>query len=390
MVGLTAAFDAKRFRRVRFENTSDNDTQAEIAKEFYSPLGVGVEIPNPRAFVKEYQATVGNLVDSFQVGYQRPCYDSTCLKRELGLRKAIPFADNLIQGIQEQIDKIFISYVILPPSLFPEVNVSGLHSPERTLETSVFLRNLEPMFSYLTAWSYLRERFRRNESDTPEILLDNFASKETDAWRELISWCKPKVYIRGDECNELLATADILAFLTDVKLYGQDTFEERKLQPSNIERVWADYDFDVEVRYLDHYRLNKYKWHSDNLVDTSLYLTRPVVFILIDDVKRIFSMALDANGHESSESIDDVVVEKPTWQGPERKQSLEPYLACLFYANSKGGCIKFFDSQDRNLVRDGDVLVYMGSNSKRICETFQDGFDVEVYKAIDLRKKMKV
>ena len=40
---------------------------------------------------------------------------------------------------------------------------------------------------------------------------------------------------------------------------------------------------------------------------------------------------------------------------------------------------------DSDKVRDGDVIVYMGENSKRIARTYEDGFDIEIYKAKELR-----
>ena len=40
-------------------------------------------------------------------------------------------------------------------------------------------------------------------------------------------------------------------------------------------------------------------------------------------------------------------------------------------------------------VRDGDVLVYVGDNSKRIAKTFQDAVDVDVLSGRQLRKKVK-
>jgi len=67
-------------------------------------------------------------------------------------------------------------------------------------------------------------------------------------------------------------------------------------------------------------------------------------------------------------------------------EPLEPYLACFRYANKKNGCVGFFDRNDSNLITDGDVTVYMGPQSKRICEVFQDSFDVKVFRSKDLRR----
>jgi hypothetical protein len=113
-----------------------------------------------------------------------------------------------------------------------------------------------------------------------------------------------------------------------------------------------------------------------------------VVFILIDEIERTSEALSKEEDIPTEDSIRDTFGSKP--MKPEFRQGIEPYLASLSYANSLKGCVKFYGREDRNLVRDGDVLVYMGHNAKSICETFRDGFDVEVWKAKDLRKKMGI
>ncbi len=371
------AFDAKSFTRGK-----RRDDQTPSYSEFYTPLGVGVRVENVSSFTSQYHDAVGRLFDSFGIEDCLTCCDSTNLKRLLGMRRAIPFVDQLVQDLESHISKIFISYVILPPSRIPHVEVGGYRCSTERIATQEFLRTLEPMFSYLAAWSYSRERMRNDEPMESTVMLDNFASKETRAWSELLSRCTPKIYIRGDECNEVVSLADNLAFLTNAKLYSQDEHELRKLEPSNLEAIWADYDFETEVRFLDDNLLSKYRWNHTQLVDTSPYIARPIVFLLIDTLAKEVQVFGEPN--------DDAIVEALMKKKPEFRQGVEPYHACVKYANSKGGCVKFYSPEDRMLVGDGDVLVYMGHNAKRICEVFENGFDVEVYKVKELRKKVGV
>jgi len=208
------------------------------------------------------------------------------------------------------------------------------------------------------------------------------ASHETSAWWNLVSSVRLTVFSRGDECNPLVATADLAAFLTDAKLYTQEDVTRRRLTPKNVNYVWEGYDFKTQVRYLDEYRLSRYKWNSERLIDLESFLARPIVFLIVDNLNSISPVL--------QESAEPAGLGNPLRRKPETRMALEPYLACLWYAAKNRGCMRFYTRTDQHLIRDNDVLVYMGSNSKRICETFSDGFDVEVYRTKDWRKKMGV
>ena len=55
-----------------------------------------------------------------------------------------------------------------------------------------------------------------------------------------------------------------------------------------------------------------------------------------------------------------------------------------------GRCVQFFDRYiDSDKIQDGDIIVYMGHHSKQIARTYQDGFDLEVMSAKELREKIK-
>jgi hypothetical protein len=49
--------------------------------------------------------------------------------------------------------------------------------------------------------------------------VDGFRGKITYAWEDLLSKTSPVVYPHGDECNVFISTADMIASLTDKKLY---------------------------------------------------------------------------------------------------------------------------------------------------------------------------
>ncbi|HDD67581.1 MAG TPA: hypothetical protein ENG31_03060 [Candidatus Thorarchaeota archaeon] len=162
-----AAFDAKSFRR--------GIPGSSVSHEFYTPLGTGIEVADVDEFEQAYAVTYSELSESFGIDLRRPCCDSITLKRQLGMKRVIPFADQLVSPLSPHISRLFISYVILPPSRIPTVNVGGHHSTVRTIETPHFLRRLEPAFSYLTAWAFVESLKRMGSTQLPLIWLDGFS-----------------------------------------------------------------------------------------------------------------------------------------------------------------------------------------------------------------------
>jgi len=66
------------------------------------------------------------------------------------------------------------------------------------------------------------------------------------------------------------------------------------------------------------------------------------------------------------------------------------FRAATKYAYLKGGSVQFYDPyQDARLVGDGDIIVYMGDNSKKIAKTLADAYDIEYMRARDVRKKVE-
>ena len=179
------SFDAKNFDRSRIihqENPNDPNNPIKLNKGFFTPLGVSVLYKNHEIFSQCYYETGQLLSKDSKISISSQFYASSFLKRELGLSKAIPFCDRLVCKMADFIDLIHISYVILPPTQVPTVSVGGNKCPEISISTIKFLRDLAPMFSYITAWNFIR-RHRQVKYD---LYIDSFRSKHALAWDELI------------------------------------------------------------------------------------------------------------------------------------------------------------------------------------------------------------
>jgi hypothetical protein len=240
------------------------------------------------------------------------------------------------------------------------------------------------MFSYIAAWSY----FGVERDAEPNLHIDNFNSRQTHAWDELINKAKPKIFPHGDECNPYIMIADIIAYLTDAKLYNQ----KLGLKRENLQKIWEDYGFQVDTHFLDINTQPAYKWHSEDPIDTTPYLAHPLVFLLVDELEK-----LQPNPPPATEEEDKPMSEGPPIANPKEKteeqrfkklvRHMEPWYATAAYAYHKGGAAQLFNYHiDRTKVQDGDVMVYIGNKSKELAESFSHMYDVEILSAKEIRK----
>jgi len=335
------AFDSKDFKR----SSKSGDLK------FFTPLGCGIRITKKEEFESLYISTFENLLKKFDVSPVCACLASSEYFSRIGHAKTIKIADELLKVLQELIDKIYFSYVILPSDKFPNIEVGGYRSPKKDINTFDFLRQLSVYFSYITAWNYIGIDSRKSEL----LLIDGFNGKRTPAWDDLTTKVKPIVYPHGDECNVYIATADMVASLTDKKLW--DNF--MKLTPEAINQVWKDYSFKIETHFLDAKLLSKIKWTSDEQIDLTEYYAKPTIFLKADSYK-----------------TDDI-----------KHLSVYPYATIL--ARKLNGCVQGFDKTiDTPKIKDGDIFFYAGKEAETMASTLKDMYDIEIMPLKKLKEKI--
>jgi len=383
------AFDSKDFLRRRVVQDIDPETKEPFLVEettFYTPLGVGVEFNNTSAFKDVCVKRVKELSQQFQLTQKRIIYDSYSLREELTHYKAIPFCDQLVQKLTRYIELVHFTYVILPPDQFPTVPVGGYRSPVYNIRSPEFLRNLGPMFSYISAWAYLGKR-----SISGELLLDAFNSRQTNAWNELLTKNTPKIFPHGDECNPYIMLSDIFAYLTDAKLYTQ----KKGLRPESLKEIWKNYGFQVDSHFLDINTQPMYKWNCEDQIDISPYLARPMVFLMVDDIEKlqsdpqkVITETVKTPNKEEIEVTSTIIPEEKRFK--DLVKHMEPWYSVTAYAYLKGGAGQLFNYRmDHGKVRDGDILVYIGNQSKSLAESFSHFLDVKVLSAKEVRNFIK-
>lgn len=338
-----AAFDSKDFKR--------SNKLGQL--KFYSPLGCGIKVSKPKEFQEVYVKNMTKLLEEFNISPVCGCLASSEFFASAGFSKTYKVADNLLKSIQHLIDSVFISYVILPSATIPKVEVGGYRSPKKEIATFDFLRTLSTYFSYVTAWTYLNTCKRENE----RMLIDGFRGKITHAWEDFLNKTTPVVYPHGDECNVYISTADMIASLTDKKLYDNYL----RLTPQDVISAWGDYSFKVEVRFLDANTIPQISWLSDELIDVSYYHAKPTIFI-------------KADGYTTDQI---------------KKLSVYPDATLL--ARKLNGCLQGFDKgTDTEKIRDGDVMVYAGKEAEANAMTLKDIYDIQIMPFKELKERIKL
>ena len=371
-----AAFDSKPFNRSR----AAKGQGAVAAKEYTghsTQLGTGVVISDADAFADKFVTEFAKLKGEFGIDTSLPFMSTNGLLKH-GRRKAIAFADKIVTSVQEMIESVHCCYVILPPKKHEAVKVGGADGPAEYIQTRSFIDKLGPMFSYLTAQSYVHTN---NVSENIDIRIDSFTSKQTRAW-DILEKLKPKIYWKGDECDAYIACADLLAFLTDAKLYSGYL----KLKSDNVSKVWKPYTFDVSVGTYGHGNLWSYAWYSNDMINVRPYLPRPTVFLSIDNIP-------DPSPDREDGAASGTAEHPTTVQTPFHHaiKQTDTYNAAIRKAFEVSGSLKIFKlGEDVQYVRDRDVFVYIGDKSKQAGKTLQNSVDITVMSGLELRQSIKL
>ena len=375
-----AAFDSKPFNRGAIAKVHGEESEKYTG--YSTQLGAGVVISDADAFTDAFVAEFARLKGEFGIDTSLPFMPANVLLK-CGRRKATALADRLVTSVGGMIEGMHCSFVALSSKTCATVQVGGGRNSAYDMPTRPFIDSLGPMFSYLTAQS---AHLAKKILDGTEIRIDSFTSKQTRAW-DALEKLGPKVYWKGDECDAA-ACADLLAFLTDAKLYSAHL----KLEPDNVKRVWEPYPFEISVGVYGHGNLWNYAWYSNEMIDIRSYLAKPTVFLSIDDLT-------DPTQYSGSEEPgrDDGSEPRTTEQGATKrvafhqaiKQS-DTYDAAVRKAFELSGSLKIFKlGEDVPFARDNDVFVYIGEKSKRVGEAIRSSVDITVMSGLELRRSIK-
>jgi hypothetical protein len=332
-------------------------------KSFFAPLGAGVKFDNEAEFKDNYNASLDETARKFRFDRKRKAYTTYELIQKLGFRKTIAFLEAFFQEIKETIAQMGVYYTIIPPTKVPAVKKYGTEGyAVQEVGTLKFLRELNPYYVYCCAWCYAQARAHPSE----KLVLDGFEGKITNAWRELerIGGERLRVYLRGDQCNPFISTADMMAALVDFRLYRH----RKRLDPAGITSVFSNAGFEVTPVFIGQPHLPKITPAPDRMIDVAPYFARPMIFIVPEELE-LLKVGAVRKILEGSPLMDSI----------------------LNKAFEIDGAVKFFEPNiDSTAIRGGDKFVCLGPKAKAAAEYIQKMYDIEIWAREDFETIEKI
>lgn len=363
-----AAFDAKLFQRVK-KQWNPEEQKEETVRVFTSQLGIGVTVPKPEEFARHYINISQELKEKFDLDYSTPFFSSACLRDHLNTIEMSRFMKQLVSEVQDFIESVHCSFVILPVADMPHVETGGIRCPQEIIPTVRFIEKLGPGFSYMTALGYVW-RHKDTDFEGMEMHIDAFSSKHTTAWDIVKSKAPVSIFYKGDECNPFISCADIIASHVDDMI----SVHRAKLHDVQVKRVLSPYSFDTTVSFFDKNSIPYCTWKMNQTINPSKYLKRPIVYLAVD---RLVAEDLD-------QEQDKPAADKSRRSRGKIRQT-ELYQAALKYAYRENGCMKIFNpTEDKAIIRSGDIYIHAGQHSKRMSATLQSMADIRVYSGLEV------
>ena len=363
------ASDGKDFKRPKVIRNEKGEVSEVLKDEgFYSPFGVTLEIDDEAKLKTDLRTAFAESAPFYPITLTRPFCSSRVLVDEVFKKdypKAISFMHRVLESVSPHIKKAHLNWIILPQSRTPAVQVGGSYSVGKVVDVNLFKRDLGNVFSALCAWSY----GRKHGYEFEKALVDGFQGKTTNAWDELRTQTDVRVYPKGDECSAPICVADIFAFLTDKKLYSA----RKKLFKNEVESVWSSMSFEVTSFYFNEQNLGSIRWLDETPLRLDDYLARPMTYLLVD---REYLAENSTDG------------EAPTYKDFLTTRGFHELP--IINAQEVGGGVKGYQPRDDpKTVRDGDYLIYMGEESRRIAHSYNDALEVSVLSVKELREGLR-
>jgi hypothetical protein len=316
---VTVAFDSKLFRAGRGD------------KVFKALLGAGVTVEEADRFKSRYEEVLEDLFYRYGARPRRKVYKAAHLYTEF-YDDTPRFMDELLSTLSAEIKQVDIFYTYYPMAKVPKIAVFSRSGKE--VRTPVeFIDLIYNSYPHICAWGYLNAY---PKTVNYEYRLDYFEGYGAPTWESIKTLPNLNIYYGGDECNALIATADIVSRVTDDKL------KERRysLNGESIKAVLSPIfkGGSVETHFLG----PKGEYLSSMAPDIKMpinvrpKLKRPIVFLV------------------RSEKAEKEIIE---WS--------PVFCRVVDYASNADYAIKFFDlSRDIHIITENDIFVPLNGEDK--------------------------
>lgn len=317
---------------------------------FKAPLGVAVTLDNYADYKKFYDKTLAELFKKHGRNREKYVYSASGIMSLFNNpAESDEFFENFFKAVASRIKHLDIFYTYFPKNQPPSISIYGRgQTPVETLSPIKFIENkLINAYPHNCAWRFVETH---SEFKDNQIFLDHFQSEVTQSWFALQNLPNIHIFLKGDECNCAISTADIL-----LKIINNRLFRAKKgLYPNDLEDILPE----VSDRLTSHFLGAKYLQYLVPVFPKQINfedkIKHPIIYLLREPESPIVTRKVS----ESS----------PLW-------------ACIQnLAFQYDGCVKFFDpNTDYKKIKPGDIMTYMGPEGEKAASIYlKMGYKVKV------------
>ena len=317
-------------------------TRPGLQSDFKANLGVVVTVEDYENFLNIYPKIVAKACGDQQMPWARPLCCAADLRYFSGNdEKTITIIEEILNETAEQVKQVHVVYTMIFPSRIDKVYIYNEESPVVRLSPVEFQDRLQNAYAYLSLWAYSKciPGLKR------PLVTDNFAGEKTQAWKELVNQCPPRIYFDGANTNALVSLADLIVRLLDRRF---EQTREKLVDVLTKERVpmfLSELDGKVQPFYLGQRYLREVAPLSREQINVSPLIAHPIIFVIKEPT------SIQTSDFISRTSVMDLI-----------------YKAAV----KVGGCVKFFEPRaalDQALIQTGDYFLWTGEHGKRFVES---------------------
>ena len=186
---------------------------------FKGCLGTCLMMDSPDSLNKAYDDFIYDLFAKHKVEMSRSIYKAYDLRNKLSLSDTSDFINTLNEFYIMLMDfdklNIVIFYTTFNTRILPTVTYYGRsRTPQKNVKTLDFLDALSQYYDYVCPWKVSKVLHLKECT----VLLDTFQGEVTNSWNELAHHHNVEIFMKGDQCNPLIASADIVTRFIDESL----------------------------------------------------------------------------------------------------------------------------------------------------------------------------
>lgn len=338
-------FDSKELRRA----------DKESGKEFISTIGVSIEVFDLKKFNEIYDKAIEMVFKKHGLERKRRVYHFQYFCKMYGLESAKEICIDFLHRIREYVLNVGIYFANISPNKIPYVFMYSMDGKKERMPTRKFLASLVSPFPYICAWKYMQE----NKDIDSVFILDHFQGKLTPSW-SVFHLKKPVIYFRGDQCNSIISTADILAGVIDQYLYGE------QISIKSINEILYEFSFNGKAYVIGSRDLRWIAPVSRKLISTGVFVRHPIYFIITEKRPSMMDYKEHRDQLEFS-PLFDIVTSK---------------------AFENNGCVKLYEiTEDYKLIKSIDRVIYYGDRGKEIAEILKSQYGLSYVFDFRIEKK---